>query len=184
MIITILAEPRSGSTNLTNWFYFNKNFTTLFLPSDPNSKWYISEHPKKYKYITEHLLVKEDYYQYKIYSDLIDISNKVILLYRENTEEQIQSWINAKITNNWHKQWTSRDIKNNNETTFFTELKNSFKEKYLNKEEYFKISYEELYYNNGFQKVVDYLNLECVKNENFPYGSKYRVDVSGRKNLI
>ena len=25
MIITILAEPRSGSTNLTNWFYFNLN---------------------------------------------------------------------------------------------------------------------------------------------------------------
>ena len=40
MIITILAEPRSGSTNLTNWFYFNKNFTTLFEPENPNSKWF------------------------------------------------------------------------------------------------------------------------------------------------
>jgi hypothetical protein len=26
MIITILAEPRSGSSNLTNWFDFQKNF--------------------------------------------------------------------------------------------------------------------------------------------------------------
>ena len=35
MIITIIAEPRSGSTNLTNWFYFNKNFTTFFNPDIP-----------------------------------------------------------------------------------------------------------------------------------------------------
>jgi hypothetical protein len=32
MVVTILAEPRSGSTNLTNWFYHNKDFTTLFNP--------------------------------------------------------------------------------------------------------------------------------------------------------
>ena len=31
MIITILSEPRSGSTNLTNWFYFNKKFRKVFL---------------------------------------------------------------------------------------------------------------------------------------------------------
>ena len=37
MVITILAEPRSGSTNLTNWFYHNKNFTTLFEPLNPMS---------------------------------------------------------------------------------------------------------------------------------------------------
>ena len=58
MIITILAEPRSGSTNLANWFYFNKNFTTLFIPSDPKSKWYKPESPKEYTYTTEYLLIK------------------------------------------------------------------------------------------------------------------------------
>jgi LPS sulfotransferase NodH len=175
MFITILAEPRSGSTNLANWFYFNKNFTTLFLPSDKTSKWYKNEYPKDYKYNTPHLLVKEDYYQHKIYDDLIDASNKVILLYRENIEEQIESWINAKKTNNWHNQWVSNNIKNNNENIFFTELKNKFKEEFLTKN-YFKISYEELYYNNGLQKLIDYLSLDCVKNENFPFGKKYRID--------
>ncbi len=183
MVITILAEPRSGSTNLTNWFYLNKNFTTLFIPSDPKSQWYKSESPKQYKYNTEHLLIKEDYYPYKNFDELISISDKIILLYRENKEEQIQSWINAKLTNNWHNQWVSKNIKNDKEVLFFTELKNSFKENYLNKN-YFKISHEELYYNNGFQKIVEYLNIDCVKNENFPIGEKYRIIVNKTKSLI
>jgi hypothetical protein len=183
MVITILAEPRSGSTNLTNWFYFNKNFTTLFIPSDPQSKWYKSESPKDYKYNTEHLLIKEDYYYYKNFDELISISDKIILLYRENKEEQIESWINAKLTNNWHNLWVSRNVENNSESAFFTELKSKFKERYLDKN-YFKISYEELYYKNGFQKIVDYLQLECVKNENFPIGKKYRVNVNKTNTLI
>ena len=97
MVITILAEPRSGSTNLANWFFLNKKFTTLFTPSDPKSKWYKTQSPKQYNYNTEHLLVKEDYYHYKNYDELIEISNKIILLYRENSEEQIHSWTNAKL---------------------------------------------------------------------------------------
>ena len=183
MIVTILAEPRSGSTNLTNWFYFNKKFTTLFIPSDPKSKWYKTTSPKKYTYNTEHLLIKEDYYHYKNFDELISISDKVILLHRENTDEQIESWINAKLTNNWENQWVSKNIKNNNEVLFFTELKNSFKENYLDKD-YFNISYEELYYNNGFQKVLDYLNMDELENKNFPYGQKYRINANKTKSLI
>jgi hypothetical protein len=183
MIITILAEPRSGSTNLTNWFYFNKNFTTLFIPSDPKSKWYKNESPKYYKYNTEHLLIKEDYYHYKNYNELIEVSDKIILLYRENFQEQIESWTNAKLTNNWEKNWVLKSIKNINETQFFIQLKNSFKKEYLDKD-YFKISYEELYYNNGFQKVLDYLNMDELENKNFPYGQKYRINVTKTKRLI
>ena len=184
MIITILAEPRSGSTNLTNWFYSNKNFTTLFEPSNPVSKWFQnSKEPKDYKYKTEHLLIKEDYYHYKNYDIFTSTSDKVICLYRENEKEQIESWINAKTTNNWDKQWVSKELKNDNETNFFLELKKSFKEKYLDKD-YFNISYEELYYNNGFRKVLDYLNMDELENKNFPYGQKYRINVNKTKSLI
>lgn len=185
MIITLLAEPRSGSTNLANWFYRNRTFTTLFnpdiKPADRNSSntgWYQGEiHPRDYKYETEHLLIKEDYYHCKNYSSFTEVSDKVILLYRENETEQIESWINAKKTNNWDKKWLRKDkIVDLEEEAFFKQLKNSFKQDYLNKEDYLKISYEELYYRNGFQKVVDYIALDCVKNEQFPVGSKYRVD--------
>ena len=104
-------------------------------------------------------------------------------MYRENEKEQIESWINAKITNNWDKQWVSKNIKNINETLFFKELKNSFKKEYLDKD-YFKISYEELYYSNGFQKVLDYINIDELENKNFPYGQKYRIDDNKPKSLI
>lgn len=183
MVITIIAEPRSGSTNLANWFIYNKNFTTLFIPSDPKSKWYKIETPKEYKYNTKYLLIKEDYYHYKNYDELISISNKIIFLYRENTEEQIESWTNAKLKNNWEKGWIYDDIKNDKETNFFLDLKKSFKETYLNKD-YFKISYEELYYNNGFQKILDYLNIDELENKNFPYGQKYRMNANKTKSLI
>jgi hypothetical protein len=125
-------------------------------------------------------LIKEDYYHYKNYDEVINISDKVILLYRENIEEQIESWTNAITTKNWHNQWVSKNIKNIDESEFFIELKNSFKKEYLDKN-YFKISYEELYYNNGFQKIVDYLELECVQNKNFPVGTKYRINNATNK---
>jgi hypothetical protein len=38
-----------------------------------------------------------------------------------------------------------------------------------------------LYFNNGFQKLVDYINLEEVQNINFPFGEKYRVDFDKSK---
>jgi hypothetical protein len=50
---------------------------------------------------------------------------------------------------------------------------------------YFKISYEELYYNNGFQKILDYLNVNGLENKNFPYGKKYRIFINqNSKKLI
>jgi hypothetical protein len=187
MIITLLCEPRSGSTNLTNWFYHNKQFTTLFNPDVPPEsrspltvKWYQNNvPPKDYIYKTPHLCIKEDFYHNKDYSEFIEISDKVICLYRENETEQIESWINAKRTNNWSDKW--RFSENNfktdiNEVMFFKQLKQSFVERYLSDSNYFKISYEELYYNNGFQKIVDYVDLECVKNEKFPIGKKYRIN--------
>jgi hypothetical protein len=195
MVITILAEPRSGSTNFTNWFYFNKNFTVFFNPdikpehrSEQTIKWYqggIS--PKDYVYKTPHLLIKEDFYHYKDFSEFIEISNKVICLYREDETTQIESWVNAKKTNNWSNPWrhSNNEFKLDElEVSFFKELKKSFRERYLNDSTYFKISYEELYYRNGFQKIVDYLKLDCVKNENFPLGQKYRINIDDLKSLI
>jgi hypothetical protein len=187
MFVTIIAEPRSGSTNLTNWFYFNSSFTTLFEPMNPTTRWYQNGiDPKQYRYKTEHICVKEVYYPHKDYESLIKTSDKIIILYREEYNLQLESFINALITNNWDKPYVYR-IKNSKlieeKTAFFSVLKEEFKRKYIDSD-YFKISYEELYYNNNFQKIVDYLNMDCVKNENFPYGTKYRVTLPETRNLI
>ena len=179
MVVTILAEPRSGSTNLTNWFYFNKNFTTLFEPENTGSKWFQNGiQPKDYKYKTKHLCIKEIYYPNVNWDLLLDVSDKIIVLYRENTQEQLESFLNAWNTGNWHLPYIYENSKKpitKEKTEYFNILKSEFKEKYINKT-FFTISYEELYYNNGFEKIVNYLNIEEVKNIKFPIGNKYRIN--------
>jgi hypothetical protein len=183
MIITIIAEPRSGSTNLANWFYFQKNFTILFEPiTSPQWEWYKNGIPPKlWEYKTPHLLVKEIFRPDVDFSELIEISDKTIVLYRENASEQTESWLNANKTNNWDKRWVFKpDLIKNENPSYFNEIKKGIKEEYLNKN-YFNISYEELYYNNGFQKILDYLDIDELENKNFPLGRKYRIDASINK---
>ena len=181
MRITIIAEPRSGSTNLGNWFFNKKNFTVLYEPiSNPNIEWYQNgKHPSLWEYDTEHLLIKETYTVETNYTDLLEISDKVIVLYRENNDEQLSSWKNALLTKNWDKPWVYKEKLDTNKTIntdYFFDIKEGIKKNFLDKD-YFRITYEELYYNNGFQKVVDYLNIEGVENIEFPYGQKYRINL-------
>jgi hypothetical protein len=187
MVITILAEPRSGSTNLTNWFYFNKKFTTLFEPANPGSKWYQNEiAPQDYKYNTKHLCIKEIYYTGINWDSLLSISDKIIVLYRENEQEQLESFLNSIKTNNWHTNYVYTPQENHllsEKAKYFNELKKEFREKYINKE-FFTISYEELYYNNGFEKIINYLNIPDVENIGFPIGTKYRIYANKSKTLI
>lgn len=185
MVITILAEPRSGSTNLTNWFYLNKKFTTLFEPLNPVSKWFQnSKEPKNYKYKTKHLCLKEVYYPHKDWDSIISLSDKIIVLYRENGDEQLESFLNAISTNNWDMPYVYTRKENNltkEKTEYFKRLKHEFKEKYINNG-YFTISYEKLYYNNGIERIKEYIDLDGF-NE-FPLGEKYRINLNGLRNLI
>jgi hypothetical protein len=121
-------------------------------------------------------------------NDLIQISDKIIVLYRENLEVQLESFINGSITNKWDAKWMYKFIDDTNidkKTQLlidnFFEVKNDIKKDLIESEKYFTISYEELYFNNGFQKLVDYINLEEVQNINFPFGEKYRIDFDKNK---
>jgi hypothetical protein len=187
MVITILAEPRSGSTNLTHWFEFNKNFTALFEPTNPKSKWYQNKiKPKDYKYDAKHLCIKEIYYPGIDWEQLISISDKIIVLYRENTKEQFESYLTSTKTNNWHINYVYTPQENDllsEKAKYFNELKKEFREKYIN-DGFFTISYEELYYNNGFGKIINYLNIPDLENIGFPIGTKYRIYVDKAKTLI
>jgi hypothetical protein len=184
MIVTVIAEPRSGSTNLAVWFSYLENFTVLFEPTNPtiagNNK-FIDTLPTDWKYNTKHMLVKEIYTQKNlIQPELLKISDKVIVLYREDKVSQFESWKHAIFTNKWDSKWvykpnlpTEKTINMHNS---FLELMDGFKNEYIDNSDYFKITYEELYYNNGFQRIVDYIGLSEVQNIGFPYGTKYRID--------
>jgi hypothetical protein len=187
MVITILAEPRSGSTNLANWFTLYKNFTVSSEPLNENSWDYKKGQPiKEWTCDTEHFLIKEIYLPGVSLTELIGISDKIILLYRENGIEQLESWLVAVETKNWLLEWAKHHVKitdQQNKENYFKSLKDGFKNEYLNDTNYFSISYEELYYRNGFQKVLDYLNLPDLENKNFPYGQKYRINLVPNKLL-
>jgi hypothetical protein len=180
MKIVILAEPRSGSTNLGKWFKLNKEFTVLLEPYNRNAFDYKKDSPvHDWEYNTKHLLIKEIYTPDKDFKSLIKFSDKIIVLYRENKEEQFESWLAANYTNNWTEEWYTNQVKHtdNSRKDYFYNLVSGFKSNYILNENYFQMSYEELYYSNGLQRIVNYLNLDCVKNENFPYGKKYRIDL-------
>lgn len=178
MILTIIAEPRSGSTNLANWFNLQKSFTVLYEPiSNPNTKWFKNNEPlNTWEYKTPNLLIKEVYNGQTDFTDLINFSDKIIVLYRENTKEQTESYINSKNTGNWGDSWSyNKNYDNEFDIQFFKTLKENFKELYI-KDDSFTITYEDLYIRDEFEKIINFLNIDGVTNKNFPYGNRYRVN--------
>jgi hypothetical protein len=188
MKILILAEPRSGSTNLADWFKSNKDFTILQEPLNKYGRSYKKNSPiNKWDYNTTHLLIKEIYDPNKNLKELIQFSDKIIILYRENKKEQLESWLVAKVTNNWESKWVNNNINipdKELKVEVFNKMVNSFEREYILNNNMFKISYEELYYNNGFEKIVNYLNIDSVKNIDFPYGEKYKIERNTINKLI
>lgn len=195
MIITILCEPRTGSTNLCNSFRKEKNFTVLYEPiTQKNNNFYPETlsiiknnyNPKLWHYKTDYCVVKEVLSDdVNIFADLIAISKKIILLYRENDEEQFESFSHALISNVWHSEWQYKKnfIINDNHLSHFKKVKKLFNN-LLQTTDYFRISYEDLYYNNGIEKIKNYLQIDELKYMQFPIGKRYRINDFKRKNII
>ena len=188
MIILLLCEPRSGSTNLAHWFNSNKNFTVLQEPLNKNGLNFKKKiPPHMWEYNTNHLLIKEIYNQNANLEELINLSDKVILLYRIDVKEQLDSWLVASETNQWSSEWISNRIVITNKdmkVDYFNKLKSGFKNDYLNNPKFFNISYEELYNGDGIKKVINYLNIDSVENKDFPYGKKYKISAGKPIKLI
>jgi len=184
MIITILAEPRSGSTTLGNWFYYQSKFTTLFEPiSSPTLKWYKNgECPTKWTYSTKHLCVKETYRQNVDYSKLLSISDKVIILYRENDVEQLASLNNARTSGMWHSPWKynpNEKIDNPHIINDFNEIKMGMQSHYINNPNYFTTTYENLYNRGKFDELLNYIDIRNdLTDTKFPIGSKYAHNIT------
>jgi hypothetical protein len=185
MKIALICEPRSGSQNLFKWLYLQESFTCFFKTGENHY-----EKPKNIDnfsnglkeiyndciYDTKHLAIKEDYYVGSDMNSLIKNSDKVIYLYRENEKEQIESWVNAKKTNNFFTSWKFRNINDSYEYQYFLDLKKGFKNNFIN-DTNFIITYEELYYGDKIDKIIEYLGIENINKSTWPLGKKYRVDL-------
>jgi hypothetical protein len=183
MIITFLCEPRTGSSNLLFWFNQSLNFSTLFEPINNPDYRKFSSHAiindkndiQTWTYSKEHLVIKEICEPCKNYSNLLLNSDRIILLYRENYVDQIESWLSAHNNKDWGISYIYDKAKLiDKDYRFLTEIKYEMS-KYKDFG-FFRVSYEELYYKNGIQKIIDYIGLDELKNLKFPYGKKYRKD--------
>jgi hypothetical protein len=188
MFILLLCEARSGSTNLANWFKQYENFTVVQEPLNEISIDYRHNQPaNEWRYNTKHIIVKEIYWKVNRLTDLIKLADKVVLLYRENYTEQFESWLAAGRTNNWVNEWSyyeNRFKANYTETSYFKNMKDEFNAFCAKNPNYLKISYEQLYYKNGIEDILKYLNMDELEIKNFPYGKRYRVTSDKKKTLI
>ena len=182
MIITLLTEPRSGSTNLLFWLRQHSECTVLLEPTtNPEYKKYSDKevviadinYLDTWKYLTKHLVIKEICHPNKNYETILQHSDKVIILFRENYIEQKESWLMSINTKKWGGEYfLDESLLLDSNDNYLIEIKREI-EKYKNPNN-FVISYEELYFRNGIKKLIDYIGIEELNKNKFPYGKKYR----------
>jgi LPS sulfotransferase NodH len=180
MIIVIIAEPRSGSTNLALWFRNLRNIDLLYEPiSNPNMKWFKDNEPiANWKFQKEIVVIKETFNGTSDFSELITIADKIIFLHRENYIEQLESFTHAMVSNNWDGVWLDADFdksKIENFESLFSNIKNKYKQFRNNCPIGIEVSYEGLYFNSQIIDVIKYLELPKLTKYKFPINQKYRV---------
>jgi hypothetical protein len=184
MIITILAEPRSGSSNLLNWFGCHLDYTIAFEPIR-SPTFFKKKSSKKltydnlndissYKYDTPHLVIKEITNITEYHNKIIDKSDKVIILYREDYNKQLESFKSAYNTQNWFNKYVYNE--QNILDQEHSVLNKSKEQIEIYKSKYFSISYEDLYYRERIKEVINYVGDSSLNSIPFPFGKKYRLD--------
>ena len=99
MIYTIIAEGRSGSQNLLNWLSVAlPNFEPIHEPFNPAETRYtqdISGNDLSWISPNKNYVIKELWHTDRNFTPLIEKSDKIICLYRENWFEQVSSLLYA-----------------------------------------------------------------------------------------
>jgi NhaP-type Na+/H+ and K+/H+ antiporter len=185
MVITILCEPRSGSTNLLNWFGSHDNYTHVFEPltnpgyskikSDKNLIFNNIKDIKSWQYNTENIVVKEIAHSNIDYKHFLKNSDKVIVLFRENYEEQTKSFLMSSTTQNFFNPYSYDETMIKDKTSIYLEVTKNEIKKYFDSN-YFLISYEDLYYNGKIKQLIDYIGTNDLNYKSFPFGTKYRKE--------
>lgn len=184
MIITIIAEPRCGTLNLHEWFKKSDiNFVSVFEPFNKKSGDFKTDikYDLSWMKSNKNYIINEKYYpNCGDLTQLINNSDKILCLYRENTKEQIESFVVANVTDEWIREYNGNNkiIDNidrlySDKKEYFLTLKKEFKE-FIELNNFKSFSYEDLYYRGKINELKEYLELDITIP--FPYGKKYRID--------
>jgi hypothetical protein len=176
MIILLLAEARSGSTNLAKWLKESlPDYELLNEPYNPKSNEFIGNSKIN---TTKNYIISEKYFSnVGLVNELISISDVVICLYREDINSQLESYLTAMKTDNWYGEYIDVILDSSLviEKDEFIKNKKEFKD-LITHNNFKSFTYEGLYYNNQIDELKLYLNIES--NISFPYGKKYRINVN------
>lgn len=177
MIILLIAEARSGSTNLAKWLHESlPNFRLLNEPFNYRSTDYVGENGD-IDYSKNIIISKKYFFNEELVNKVLKNSDKVFCLTRENTVEQIESYMMALKTNNWYDEYSPNGVYDNidenilKEVEKFKESKNDFK-KFIEVNNLKSFTYENLFLRNGIDELKLYLNIDL--DVQFPYGKRYR----------
>lgn len=176
MIILLISEIRSGSTNLAKWLKESlPSFQLLNEPYNPRSNHYIGNGKID---VNKNYIISEKYFNNeKLLNELINISDVVFCLYREDFKNQMESYVIAELTQNWYDVYVDNVIIQNIDTEFnnkkdsFRKQKDDF-QSFITKNNLPKYTYEELYYGDKINDLKQFLEIDS--NVHFPYGEKYR----------
>lgn len=177
MTILLIAEARSGSTNLAKWLKQSLPGYKLFNePFNYRSSHYVGKN-NKIDY-NENIIISEKYfYNEELINEYLKNSDKVFCLTRENKVEQMESYIMALKTENWYSKYIPKNIYDNIENFGFRELERFHQSRidfknFIDTNNLKTFTYENLYFNNGIDELKTYLNIES--DISFPYGERYR----------
>lgn len=186
MIILILSEARTGTVNLMLWL--KKSMPDYIVLTEPyNKKAPDFKTEKKYNTdwidLNKNYIINEKYYpDCGDLTELMNISNLTLSLYREDIKAQIESFVIAEVTDLWRNEYNGNDkILQNIDTLyldkkiFFEQLKKEFKI-FTKFHELKSFSYEDLYYRNKIEDFKQYFDIKI--DIPFPYGKKYRIDIN------
>jgi hypothetical protein len=182
MIYTIIAEGRSGSQNLLNWLSTAlPNFESIHEPFNPNETRYtqdISGNDLSWIVPNRNYIIKELWHTDRNFVPLIEKSDKIICLYRENWFEQVSSLLYAFKTNKWHSKYTVeklRDTISEGEILdYYENIQKDVKEKFqkfIQERGIKSVSYEDLYQGQGIYDVKGHFGIET--DHNFPFSGRY-----------
>ena len=109
MTILLIAEARSGSTNLAKWLKKSlPDFNLLNEPFNFRSSDFVGNN-RIIDYTKDNIISEKYFFNESLINDMIEKSDIVFCLKRERLVDQLESYIVAHKTNNWYEnlEWNS-----------------------------------------------------------------------------
>lgn len=188
MVYTIIAEARTGGSHLVE--ALNKELPHFQLAAEPwngaPNNFTDSNDVTQIDWINnyENIIIKEIYTSDRNFSPLINRSDKVFCIFRENWYAQLRSTLYHQRFDEWQWSYKKTDM---DSAVSEEEIYDKYHKHYKSNKKHFQdfikrmnlpsISYEKLYFQNGVSEVKEIFNLN--DSFEFPIYERHLKDDEG-----